>query len=223
MMKIGRIVDLSHNLYPGREEYGLKIETRFTDEVLPGYKRRKDIWYILQNVTMSSHVGTHIEFPYHHLKDGQDAFTFPVEKLIGEAILLDFSSKKNDEAIDINDLKKYGKKIKRGDIVFIRTGRDKFYRTEHSHQRPYLTHPAVKWLVEKKINCLGIDATGLEIKGTDNQPNHTTLFENGIPLIESMANLDRLKKKRFLVFILPLPIKGLDSSPVRIIAIEKNG
>lgn len=219
-MKLGRIVDLSHKLFPGKEEYGLKIKTRFTDEVLSGYKRRPDIWYILQDVTMSSHIGTHIEFPYHHLRDGQDAFAFPVEKLIGEAVLLDFSSKKNNEAIDINDLKKYGKRIKRGDIVLIKTGRDKFYGTEHAHERPYLTHEAVKWLVKKKINCIGIDATGLEIKGTDDQPNHTTLFENGIPLIESMANFNKLKRDRFLIFILPLPIKGLDSSPVRIMAIE---
>lgn len=219
-MKIGRIVELSHRLYPGKEEYGLVVKTRFTDEVLSGYKRRPDIWYILQDITMSSHVGTHVELPYHHLKDGQDALSFPIKKLMGEAVLLDFSYKKDNEAIDVHDIRKQGGNIMPGDIVLIKTGRSRFYRTHRAHERPYLTRGAVKWLVKKKINCLGIDATGVEIKGTDDQPNHTMLFKNRVALIESMTNLDKLKKDRFLMFVLPLPIKSMDSSPVRIIAIE---
>ena len=219
-MKIGRIIDLSHKLYPGKEEYGLKVKTRFTDEVLSGYNRKPDAWYILSDVTMSSHIGTHIEFPYHHIKNGQDAMAFPIERLIGEAVLLDFSSKKNNEAINVNDLKQYENNIKARDIVLIKTGRDKFYGTEQAHERPYLSLETVEWLVEKQINCLGIDTTGIDIKGTEDQPNHVALFESGIPLIESMANLDKLKRNRFLIFILPLPMKGLDASPVRIVAIE---
>jgi len=74
---------------------------------------------------------------------------------------------------------------------------------------------------EKQIRCLGTDAVGIEVPATDYQPNHQLLFNNGIPMVESMTNLRLLKKERFLIFILPLPIKGLDSSPVRIIAIEE--
>ena len=49
-----RIVDLSHVLHPGREGYGLEIESRFVDEVYPQSKRRPDVWYILQSIRMSS-------------------------------------------------------------------------------------------------------------------------------------------------------------------------
>ena len=48
---------------------------------------------------MSSHVGTHVEFPYHHLKEGKSAADYPLERLIGEAVLFDFSYKKKDEEI----------------------------------------------------------------------------------------------------------------------------
>jgi hypothetical protein len=49
----GRIVDLSHKMYPGREEYGLELATHFTDEFMPQYKRNEDVWYIMQDIRMS--------------------------------------------------------------------------------------------------------------------------------------------------------------------------
>ena len=73
MRKGRRIVDLSHDLWPGKEEYGLDVESRFVDEVYPQYKRRADVWYILQDIHMSSHVGTHIEFPRHFEPNGLDS------------------------------------------------------------------------------------------------------------------------------------------------------
>ena len=44
----GRIVDLSHRLIPGKEEYGLELQTHFTDELYPQHERGPEVWYILQ-------------------------------------------------------------------------------------------------------------------------------------------------------------------------------
>ena len=70
------------------------------------------------------------------------------------------------------------------------------------------------------IHCIGTDATGLEIRGTNDQPVHQILFSHDVAVIESMTNLDLLTKERFSIFILPLRIQGMDSCPVRIIACE---
>lgn len=220
-MKLGRIIDLSHKMIPGKENFKLEVKNYPVEEIMPQVKRRKDLWYILSDVTMSSHVGTHIEFPYHHLKEGQDAAEFPMEKLIGEGIVLDFSFKKPGEAITLDELKAFQREIKKRDILLIRTDCDKFFLTERWEDQPYISTEGVQWLIEEKqISCLGTDAAGIEVPGTDYQPNHVLLFGNGVPMIESMTNLGLLRKERFLIFILPLPIEGLDSSPVRIIAIE---
>ena len=220
-MKLGTIVELSHKMKPGKENFKLEARIFDVEEIMPQVKRRKDLWYILEEVTFSSHVGTHIEFPYHHLQDGLDAREFPIEKLVGEGVVLDFSHKKADELITLDELRAYDKKIKRGDILLVRTDFDRFFYTERWEEHPYVATEGIKWLVDREISCLGTDAPGLEVPGTDYQPNHTTLFENSIPMIESMTNLSLLKKERFVIFILPLPIEGLDSSPVRIIAIEQ--
>jgi len=209
-------------MVPGRENFKLEVTSYPVEEIMPQIKRRKDLWYILSEVTMSSHVGTHIEFAYHHLKEGQDAAGFPIEKLIGEAVVVDFSHKKVGEAITLDEFEACRQKIKEGDIVLIRTDCDKLFQTEKWMEQPYVTTEGVKWLInEKKIRCLGTDAAGIEVPDTDDQPNHVLLFKNNIPVIESMTNLNSLRKERFLIIILPLPIEGLDSSPLRIIAIEE--
>jgi arylformamidase len=224
----GRVVDLSHKLYPGEEEYPLELKTYFTDELYPQFKRSPDVWYILQDIRMSSHCGTHIEFPYHHNRQGMDAGSFPLERLIGDGLLLDFTHKRpgdaaTAEAVTLEELKAYDGEIKAGDMLLLNFSCAQFYRTYRSHDRPYITHEAIRWLaLEKKIGLIGSDASGIELKGVPNQPNHQLLMENQIPIIEFAANLDQLRKPRFALLALALCIVGLDSCPVRLLAIEED-
>ena len=220
----GRIVDLSHKLYPGKEEYHLELQTHFTDELYPQYRRSPDTWYILQDIRMSSHCGTHIEFPYHHNRNGLDAGSFPLERLIGDAVCLDFTKKKPSEAVTLRELEALSGRIREGDMLLFNFDCARNYRTERSHERPYIAHEAVRWLaLKKKVGLVGSDASGIEVKGEPNQPNHQLLMDNGIPVIEFAANLDRLRRERFTLVVLPLCVEGLDSCPVRLIAIEEEG
>ena len=176
----------------------------------------------MQEITLWDHVGTHIESPYHAVKKGADVSQLPIANLIGDAVILDFEHKGFGEPITEDEMRQAGENlIREGDIVFIKTGLSKYYHTEHSHDRPYLANDAVKWLVERKIHCLGVDCSGIENRTIKEQPNHRTLFEAGIPLIEHLNNLNALQENRVTVFILPYPIKGVASFPVRVIAIEE--
>lgn len=51
--------------------------------------------------------------------------------------------------------------------------------------------------------------------------NHLILFRAGIPLIENLGHLDRLTQSRVQVYALPVPVKGLDAFPLRVIAVEE--
>ena len=229
MLKSGRIVELSHRLVPGQEEFSLEIETFNTDEVMAGtdrahemrIQRREDIWYILQEVKIGSHVGTHVEFPYHHLKDGKSAADYPLDRLVGDAVLLDFSHKKAGEEITRREVIGLGVEIRPGDIVLIRTDMHKLWKTPHAHDRPVLSIEAARYLVEEiGIHCIGTDATGLEVRGRDDQPVHEILFTHDVAMVESLTNLDKLRSTRFQVIMLPLMVEGLDACPVRAVAWE---
>jgi arylformamidase len=221
-MDLKNLIELSHVLTPGQEEFILEIEIKNTEEVHKNTVRRDDIWYIIQDVKLSSHVGTHIEFPYHHMKDGKDASNYPLERMVGDAVLYDFTHKKKDEVISKEEIINCGVEVKKGDIVVIYTGMQELWNTPHGHDRPCLSVEATEYLVKDiGIHCIATDATGLEIRGTDHQPVHEMLFAHDVAMVESMKNLDKLSGNRFTIFILPIMVKGMDSCPVRIVALEK--
>ena len=222
-MKNYKIIELSHDLVPGQEEYQLEVQNRFVEELLPEYVRPPGAWYIMSEVKLWSHVGTHMESPFHYLKDGGDVAMIPLKKVVGECILIDFSDKKVKEPIAASELDERGKYIQTGDIVFIRTNLSHNYRTLRSHDRPYFTLDAIQWLVDRKISCLGVDCSGIEKRDEPNQPDHELLFKNGIPLIEHLAHLEEITQERFFVVAVPWRVHGLEASPVSVVAFEEEG
>jgi arylformamidase len=224
---LDHVVELSHPMIPDNEHYYLRTRVKDVTDFLPEIKHEPDVWYILGEVEMSSHMGTHIEFPFHHKKDGLNAGNFPLDHLIAEATVMDFSHKKTDEWITLADVKQYKDKLKKGDMIFFFTGRDKNWRNDKWNEEVHLQEEAMDWLLTFDPVVVGTDETSFEVPGTEHQPNHSKLFEKGAGMIESACNLDKIKDDRVLVMILPLPIQGLDACPVRILALKegalKNG
>lgn len=220
-MKTKRVVDLTYHLFPEREQRRLKLkatrtlDTSFANEYA---------------VEMHAHIGTHVEGPYHCLENGKKIDELPAERFVGEATIVDLTNKGDeDRAITKADLGKVATSIREGDIVLLKTGYgDKFPSEEmqsegYMAKSPYLTHKAVEWLIEKRIKLLGIDFWSIEEFPIDpriGESRHIMLFEHEIPLIHSLVNLTRLKAERVFFVALPLPISGLDSSPVRAVALE---
>ena len=208
----GRMVDLTHVLQPGKEQYTLEVGRK--------NERHGPEGDIMSVVYMWSHVGTHVEAPLHFLADGADTASLALETLIGPAIVLDFRDKEVSEAITLEDMQAAGD-IQVGDRVLTMTGRHTQYRTPQSHDRPFITEEAMRWLVEdRKIVCLGTDSSGFEVRGVSHYPNHRLLNNAGIPALECLTNLVELRTQRIFLIALPIPVIGLDASPVRAIAIE---
>jgi arylformamidase len=211
----GRVVDLTHRLMPGKEQYALDIGRH--------NERQGDRGDIMSTVYLWSHVGTHVEAPLHYLAKGSDTAGIPIEKLMGPAVVLDFRSKAVNEAITLEEVKEAAR-IEVGDRVMTMTGRHVQYRTPQSHERPFLTEEAVHWLVEdRKISCLGTDSSGYEVRGASDHPDHLLITAAEIPVLECLTNLVELKAERFFLIALPIPVVGLDACPVRAIGIVSEG
>lgn len=230
MLNFGKITELSHRLVPGQEEFPLDIETLRTDDALARsgrqstheIKQADNIWYIIQEIKLGSHVGTHVEFPYHHLKNGKSAADYPLERLVSDAVLLDFSHKRKDEEITKQEIVDLKADIRKGDICVIRTDMDKLWKTDKAHDRPVLSIKATEYLAcDIGIHCIATDATGLEVRGRDDQPVHEILFHNDVAMVESLKNLDQIKSERFKMLMLPLMVEGMDSCPIRAVACEE--
>ena len=178
-------------------------------------------WYVVTQIAMSGHAGTHVEAPLHAVEDGSAVGELPVEHFFGEAAILDLSDVPWSAPFDQACLEEAAQPaggIRSDDIVFIHFDWDR--RSAQGGHPPYPTSAAVGWLADRGIKLLGIDSPGLELPGNRALVNHHILFDRGIPLIESLANLDRLKAPRVYVFAVPLPAYGTDSIPLRVLAFE---
>lgn len=208
----------------------MELTTRFTEQwpQFAKYKREQDHWYVISEIVMNTHCGTHVELPFHHVQSGQDAATFPVDRLIGEGVVIDISPwRANNSKITLSDLKSVAEgKIWPGDIVFFYTGNDSYYYTDQQHDRPWFTTDCIAWLVnEAQIKVMGVDTSGHEVRADNNQPqpgqpNHELLLGAGVPLVEYLTNLHLLLDTRFAAFILPVKIAGAEAFPVRVVAFK---
>lgn len=229
MIKPKRIVDLSHTVIPGKEEYRLEIDTRPTERwpQFSQYQRLEGHWYVISEVHMNLHVGTHIEFPFHHFEQALDGASYPLERLVGDAVVIDISAWGHNQMIDLPGLQKRCEGLLRpGDIAYFYTGLDRHYHTSHQHDRPWFETRAIEWLAnEVQIGIMGVDTSGIEVRNPDGsasvgQPNHEVLLGAGIGLVEYLANLDAFLNQRFTSFILPVKVAGAEAFPVRVIGIE---
>ena len=225
-MKISKdqIVELSHPLLRGRENFPFEVELGEESRLWP------DNWYIESTATLAAHAGTHVEVPYHHDIHGEDCMRFPVENLIGECVVVPCEGKEPGEEITLEDVRKVEGLIQEGDIVFLHTGYDKYFREENWQPYPPLSMEALEWLLQYDPKVIGTDASGVELTdGYDEkgrmhelfgEPIHVRCFENHVAIVESLRGLEQIEGERTTVFILSLPMQDMDASPCRIVALR---
>lgn len=173
-------------------------------------------------LSMPDHSGTHIDAPIHFIPGGKDISQIPPDYLIGEAILIDVSSKGFDKPLTINLFKDYIKKqgirINKDDIVLIKCSIKKWYEKEF-YKVKSLTSEVADYLINKEIRAVGVDSISIDCLDDRRRPVHLKLLEREILIIEGLINLDKINKKRFQFIALPLPLVSASGSPTRAIAI----
>ncbi len=211
-----RIIDLTHIIEPTAPDAERKFVVRVHDalEEIPGKVRPEGEWYVMSDVDLMGHVGTHIETPFHCLRKGADLSQIPLERLVGDAVILNLSDAEAEGGVtlqQVQDAAKAAGGVREGDIVFCRMG-----------PTPYFSTAPLKWLVEQGMKMMGVDSGGVELAHDETHANvnHLVLFRAGIPLIENLTNLDRVGRPRVKVYALPVPVRGLDAFPLRVIAVE---
>jgi kynurenine formamidase len=196
----------------------------------------------VENVTLTTHSGTHLDAPWHYgpKSGGKPAKTvdkIPLEWCFGDGVLLDFRHKKAGEEIGVEDLQKALKKIKYSlkpfDIVLLMTGASKQYgKPNYMNAHPGATRESTLWLIEQGVKVMGIDAWGWDrpfdvmvdevkrgIKGRV-WAAHYAGKEKEYCHIENLANLEKIGRPfGFKVAVFPIKIERAGGAWVRAVAI----
>ncbi len=186
--------------------------------------------FSMQKITLPSHTPytAHLDAPYHELQNGKTVDQMPVDKFLGDAVVLDARSR-SGRGVTLECVRKQLDEIQENDAVLLRTDWDKKYDSpEYFEGSPFISMELAQVLVDKKARCVGIDFPIPEDteRRKRNEPDaekpviHYLLLGNGVYIIESMANLHKISEKRPFLITLPLNIVGADGFPVRAVAVE---
>ena len=234
----GKWIDLSH-AYDANTPYwptaeGFKLDTVFAGIAEGGY------FYSAYQFSSAEHGGTHIDAPIHFSEGKQTVDEIPLEKLTGNAIVIDVIDSVAsyiDYQISQADFEKWESrngKIPDGSIVLLRTGFEKFWPDKMKYlgtdqlgpsavallHFPGLDPAAAQWLVDhRSIKAIGLDTPSIDYGRSSDFKSHRILFDNNIPAFENLANLSQLPTSGIYIVALPMKIKGGSGGPLRIAAL----
>ena len=238
----GELVDLTHTFdertifWPSSERFRLE---KVADGVTPA-----GFYYAANNFFTAEHGGTHLDAPIHFAQGRHAADQIPLDRLIGQAVVIDVASasKANaDYQITAADLQRWEQQhgqIPADAMVLLRTGFSQRWpdaaRYLGTAERgteavaklhfPGLHPAAARWLVaNRSIKAIGIDTASIDYGQSTLYESHRVLYDRNIPAFENLASLDRLPVTGATVIALPMKIAGGSGAPLRAIGILPRG
>ena len=167
----------------------------------------------LTTLSMSAHTGTHMDAPLHFIKDGKSIDQMPLTATVGPARVIEI---KDPESIRVPELKPH--RLKPGERLLFKTrnSRRSWKSDKFDEDFVYISKEAAQYLVERKIQTVGVDYLSVGGFKRDGVETHQTLLGAGIWVIECL-NLAKVKPGRYDLICLPLKVLGAEGAPARAI------
>lgn len=209
IIDLSQDIDVNTQVFPGSPNVNLLKWSNFETHQ-----------YVSEAIFCSTHVGTHIDAPFHFNKNGITVEKIPVERLVIDNDIKVIKVDKADNAsIEIHDLDNHD--INANDTILINTDWSNNSKLKKYFERnPGLSEEAAIYLADKRINLIGIDSPSIDPSYDTEFKSHKIFSNNDILIIENLTNLDKLVDKIHIKFIaLPLRLNSCSGSPVRALAV----
>jgi len=203
----------------------IQVFSAYPHMAMLGWARHEVQGFAAEVIYLATHTGTHVDAPYHFAPDGLRIDQVSLDRLVGEAVLIDLGEKPPLSIISAAELKACLDKVqlKPGSIVIMRTGWSRMAgRLEYLTMNPGLSSDAAEYLIELGVASVGLDTPNLDQAQAEDYPAHKLLLSRGVPIIENLVNLERIGASKFMFVGVPLKIRGASGSPIRAIAIVED-
>lgn len=162
----------------------------------------------VSTLTFSPHVGAHADAPMHLDREAADAASLRLETFLGRCLVIDLSDDDSTDAIGPENIP--------DDSIPPRI----LFKTRR--QRPWQWTPefrALKPQLVRELASLGVGLVGVDAPSID-PAESTLLVAHRIALSNRMAILENLDLSEvpageYELIALPLPMEGVEASPVR--------
>ncbi|MEX1248884.1 MAG: cyclase family protein [Anaerolineales bacterium] len=169
----------------------------------------------VSRMEMGVHTGTHVDAPYHFLKDGHTVESLPLKILVGRAYVIHLSDDVDVITPEVLEAADIPPRTRR---VLIRTRNSKQWAKEYrAFQKNFVAIDvrAADYLVRRGVKLVGVDYLSVAPFG-EGTPTHVALLKAGVVIVEGL-NLAQVSQGRYNFFCLPLKLNGSDGAPARAI------
>ena len=174
--------------------------------------------YSLSALALSSHAGTHLDFPSHLLKSGRTQEQYSLKRFIIPAEVISVP----ERGRSCRPACRAARLIK----VRLCSSRPAIPKSSLMHQAAfseesvYLSLDVAQLCVAAEVSLVGIDYLSVDKYGDDSLPVHRTLLENDILILEGIDLAGCPKRQIQSLICLPLSIKDAEASPVRAVLVR---
>jgi len=156
--------------------------------------------YMVHELLIGTHTGTHVDVPYHFIPEGKRLDQIPLERFMGKAYVTD--------SVD---------HAEPAEMLLVYTGTSKKWRKGWKMEDGYAT---LSLMDAEKIVKNGYKMVGIDSPSVGDTDVHNLLLRNEVLIVENLSQALEKLVGAFVYFqALPLNIVGVDGSPVRAIAI----
>lgn len=210
-MKKSGLIDISRPLsnkisvWPGAAPFKLITNKQFDAD---GFSE--------SSIQMNIHTGTHIDAPMHFLSDGKSVEALCLEKMIGEAQVVEYTGL--ESAIDIAFFKNCDLSSSR---ILIKTRNSSLDWIENEFDRNFvaLSADAAQWLADQGVDLIGVDGPSVQLYSDLDNRTHEVILEKEVIILEGL-NLSGVNPGKYQLFCAPLKIRGAEGAPARAVLIE---
>ena len=165
-------------------------------------------------LSASLHAGTHVDAPRHLWDESPGVDRLPLDALIGSVRVLDCQS---EPVVDRGFLERHWEEgIER---LLLQTGGGAALRRGELGGG-CLTGEGARFLVERQIRLVGIDALSIDALDAEELPAHRELLGGEVVVIEGV-DLSAVTAGYYELICLPIRLRDGDGAPARVLLIEK--
>ena len=168
--------------------------------------------YNVASLKLGAHSGTHVDAPFHFLRDGRTVDQLPLDVLMGMARVAAVPSRDLIRRADVESAGLAGATR----VLFKTRNSGTLRRPEFREDFVALAPEAAAWLVEAGVKLVGVDYLSVEKFGSEDFASHHVLLGAGVVIVEGL-DLSEVPPGDYEMACLPLRIVGADGSPARVV------
>lgn len=197
-------IDISQPLQTGVAEW--PGDTPFSYEV--AFNKADTGSVNIGKLVTSTHMGTHIDAPFHFTDEGEKVHELPIDVYIGRALVIDLSNlpsigRQELEALDFGGAER----------ILLKTGQREDF-TAFPEAFTYLRADIAPFLKERGVRLIGVDTPSVDPEDSKTLDAHHALHAHNVLILENIV-LDNVEPGNYELIALPLRLYGADGSPVR--------